>query len=145
MYLITIIGKDLRCFLTEEVESGGFVIGDVRYTNTGGDWTGFYDFLRTKEGTLVGIRYCPLVDDPLFLKAVSGKPYAKLLPNKTVELYFSNDRVFVPELSGDQEFGENMLLLAPADEYAITFGIDRLSQSEIEQIRNITTGLEQSR
>jgi hypothetical protein len=143
MYLITVLSNTLDCFLTDKIDPEGLTINDICYRNEeGGDWTGFYDFLRTNENMVIGIRYAPLVDDSTFLKTLVQKAYVKLLPNSSVELYFSNDHSFVPELSDDQRFGENMLLRSKEGAYAITFGIEQLNPLELAQIRNIATILD---
>jgi hypothetical protein len=140
MFLVTTLGDKLGCFLVEELDPNGLTIRNIQYRNRdGGDWTGFYDFLRKHDGTVTGVRYAPLADDPAFLKSLKSKPYVRLLPNARVELYFSPDRGFVPELSADQDFGENMLLQSVSGEYAITFGLRSLTPAELIQIEALAT------
>jgi hypothetical protein len=143
MLLITVLAKALTCWVTNGAISEEICVNSVEYRDVGrGDWTGFYDFLRTGEGAIIGIRYSPLLDDAAMLSDLKGKPYARVLPNSTFELFFSAERSFVPELSEDQDFGDNMVLRSASGEYALTFGVDDLKASEKAQLRSFATGLD---
>jgi hypothetical protein len=143
MYLIIILGDNLRCFLDNKLNPRGLTINNIHYGNEeGGDWTGFYDFLRKPEAGVIGIRYFHLDHDPRLLRAVENKPYVRLLPTGAMELYFFSDRSYVPELSADQDFGENMLLRSASGEYAITFGLGSLKPAEVSQVEKLSERVE---
>lgn len=136
MILIAVLSKTLECWLVPSIQ-GDIVINSTEYRDSGqGDWTGFYDFLRTAQKTIIGIRYSPLADDGDLLTSLTEKPYATVLSNGTFELYLSGERAFVPELSADQSFGDNVVLRSSSGEHALTFGLDDLEMSERSQLEN---------
>jgi len=141
MLLITVLSETLKCRVSPDIINGEVNIDSVTYQDVGqGDWTGFYDFLRTQEGDIIGIRYAPLVDDPSLLGDVGNKSYARVLPNAAFELFFSGERSFVPEMSTDQDFGDNMVLRSTLGEYALTFGLDDLEPRERAQLKSLAGG-----
>jgi len=82
------------------------------------------------------------LDDTLLLRDLESKPYARVLPNATFELFFSAEHSFVPELSADQDFGDNMVLRSVSGEYALTFGLDDLKASERAQLQSFAARLD---
>src|SRR5258708_4999917 len=142
MVFIITLGKTLRWWMTETVISDNICIDSIEYRDLGrGDWTGFYDFLRTRDGRIIGIRYAPLLDDASLLSHLRGKPYASVLPNATVELFFSTDRSFVPEFSSHQDFVDNMIFRSDSGAYALTFGPDALNPSQPDQFQGFAARL----
>jgi len=141
-YLIAVINEKLDCFWANELHPEGLTINGVHYRNAeGGDWTGFYDFLRKGDGTLTGIRYWSIEERPRLLRSVKNKPYVRVLGKGQFELYFSPDHTFAAELSADQDFGENMVLESDNGGFAITFGLRVLTSPELSQIQSIATSL----
>jgi hypothetical protein len=55
--------------------------------------------------------------------------------HKTVSIFFSEERDFVKELSADQDFGENRILLAESGVYAIVVNITLLNDMEKRSIQ----------
>lgn len=90
-----------------------------------GDWLGFYDWLRTKSGEVIGVRLW--IDEPSeqartlsrCAGVVTGEHGSPLV------IYLSNARDAEDSMSDDQDFGCNMLLLG-ADKFALTFNAPRL-------------------
>jgi hypothetical protein len=143
MLIITVLSKVLGCWLIDSTVSEKIYINSVEYQDVGqGDWTGFYDFLRTSEGAIIGIRFSPLLDEAGLLGDLKGKSYVRVLQNGTFELFFSAERSFTPELSADQDFGDNMVLRSASGEYALTFGLDGLKASEQAQLRGFVPRLD---
>jgi hypothetical protein len=58
--LILIFGRVISFFISKTIPKEGFTQDDDFFKDIGhGDWNGFYDWLRDKDGKLVGIRYSP--------------------------------------------------------------------------------------
>jgi hypothetical protein len=141
-YLIAAINEKLDWFWADELHPEGLTINGVHYRNVeGGDWTGFYDFLRKRDGTLTGIRYWPFEGRSRLWRSVKNKPHVRARRKGQIELYFSPDRKFAAELSGDQDFGENMVLESDNGGFAITFGLGFLTSPELSQIQRLATGV----
>jgi hypothetical protein len=77
------LAKELRWPLQE------VTVGDAIYQDAGfGNWTAFYDWLRTSDGTLLGVRYW-LRDDLVFLeKTTKELGYVKSDPGRHLEFTF---------------------------------------------------------
>jgi hypothetical protein len=84
-----------------------------------GEWLGFYDWLRSESGELLGVR---LWLDEL---CASLEPLTRCM-NVTIEtplllsVFFGSDRRFDPKASNDQDFGGNRLFAGPHG-YALAF------------------------
>ena len=89
-----------------------------------GDWLGFYDWLRTKSGEVIGVRLW--IDEPSeqvrTLSRCAGVVTGEL--GSPLVIHLSNARDVEDHLSDDQDFGSNMLLLS-ADRFALTFNAPR--------------------
>jgi hypothetical protein len=84
------------------------------------DWLGFYDWLRSPDGRIIGVRQ--YFDEPgvfpwerVFL-GVEGTG----VPKNELLVYFGSERNFEPARSCDQSFGNNRLLMA-GERALITF------------------------
>ena len=65
-YLIVIFGAQVRLVVSNEVPGREFILHDEKFENTGLDtFYGFYDWLRTDEETIVGIRMDFFTDKPV--------------------------------------------------------------------------------
>lgn len=85
------------------------------------DWIGFYDWLRTPDGEIIGVRLQPdegTLDETTlnFLIALDEQNSADNLL-----IYFAAKREFDPVLSGDADFGGNALLRGTAGSLALAF------------------------
>jgi hypothetical protein len=85
-----------------------------------GDWLGFYDWLRTSSGEVIGVRLW--VDSPIERLRAAGKCAGVVAAEDCFPLmiYFGEGREFDELLSDDQDFGSNMLLVG-ANGFALTF------------------------
>lgn len=100
------ISLDDEVFMAESLEPG---------------WFGFYDWLRTKNGDVIGVRLHLEADsvDDLILELLLS-----LNPQNTVEniyIFFGAEREFDEAISGDTDFGGNMLYRGDRSSLAITF------------------------
>ena len=77
-----------------------------------GDWLGFYDWLRTTAGEVIGVQLW--VDEPRaigLLQAASS--YVGVEASKDClpfRVFFKAERQFDEQASCDQDFGSNLLL-----------------------------------
>ena len=122
----------LRDDAPEELTAGG-----ARYSDAGqGEFTGFYDWLRTSTGVVVGVRYWPFEETQALLGSTSSLPYVERVPGQdSLAIYFSSERDVDPRASGDQAFGGNRLLTGDDGAIALTFDTSGLDERELETLR----------
>jgi len=114
-------------------------IGDRAYRDQGyGDWTGFYDWLRTSPEKIVGVRYWPFHNTRFLVADLSVRQYVLAQQDKAcLEVYFSpTDQRIDLMASDDQAFGSNRVFCSQADGWAISFDTTGLSTSELHSIRD---------
>ena len=102
-----------------------------------GDTNGFYDFLRLPGGHIVGVRFTPFVEHSGILESVADGPGLRVErtePSGSLELFWSPDRRYSQELSGDQFMDYNYIFRSSAQNFAVTFGFDHLDESEVEDL-----------
>ncbi len=94
----------------------------------------FYDWLRTTEGDVIGVRWFPYEDTSL---RDTRARYLAALPNVSIDsdklgltIYFSASRSVDESKSGDQEFLENNVFFSSKGTFAISFAIDYLTDQE---------------
>lgn len=96
-------------------------LGEDLFRDAGvGDWLGFYDWLRTRSGEVIGVRLW--VDEANEQLRAAGSCAGVVAGRDCFPLaiYFGESREFEDELSCDQDFGSNMLLVS-ANAFAMTF------------------------
>lgn len=94
---------------------------------------GFYDWLRSKDAQLVGVRMCFFEHHGYnkFLEQLSN--VQPTFDGRCMELMFGNEE-YKPEISGDQDFGNNYVYVSNDDEYLITFSTDHLDMQELDSL-----------
>jgi hypothetical protein len=116
----------------------GFVLGEKQYRDANfGEWTGFYDWLRDRDGNLLGVRYTPFEETEFLTQEMSVLGYVKTDPPRHLEIYFSERREFDEKLSCDQEFLYDAIFRSDDGEYAIGFGMEELSESNLRGLERI--------
>jgi hypothetical protein len=117
------LSKELVLAAASPCPGNVFVCQGARYTDQGyGDFTGFYDWLRTPRGLVIGVRYYPVQEVEFLCKLAAHLSYVEIDPKtRIVTLYFSEDRGVEPSLSADQDFGDNQVYKSDAGEYGISF------------------------
>lgn len=106
--------------IADEIESE-LVLGSERFSDSGsGDWLGFYDWLRSKSGEVIGVRLW--VDDVNPQIRAAGQCVGVVTGEDCFPLviYLGAEREFEDEQSCDQDFGGNMLLVS-SDKFVLTF------------------------
>jgi hypothetical protein len=109
-------------------------VGDETFEDTGaGDTNGFYDYLRTAEGRIIGVRFMPFVEHAHLCEAAipgAGLRITGAPPATSLELYWGVEREFEDTRSADQYFDLNYVLRSPVQTYAVTFGLAHLDEDE---------------
>lgn len=104
-----------------DIEAQTVLLDGRKFTDTGGgDWIGFFDWLRNSNGQIIGVQQW--VDEPSPL--LFGQHYEGVEANPlhgVVQAYFGPGRDVDPTASCDQDFGNNRLLVSGAS-VALTFG-----------------------
>ena len=99
----------------------------------------FYDWLRSEPGSIVGVRFLLREGCDDLQATLQGLPYVRPDTHGWLELYFSSTRQYKPEISGDQDFCLNGVLISEAGEYALYFGSGFPSEEDLESIRGLDT------
>lgn len=92
-----------------------------------GDFLGFYDWLKNKEGNIIGLRYFLfedyqfIIDDLALLHVNYLEIDSAVRYNSILYIYFSEEKDFIDKVSNDQLFGDNCIYKSELGEYAITF------------------------
>ena len=123
------LAKGLRWPLKE------VTIGDKTYKDAGfGNWTAFYDWLRSSDSALLGVRYW-LREDLNFLgENVKDRDYVEVEAGRQIEVYFSRGGQVDQRLSCDQEFLYDAVFRSLDGTYAIGFGMEALTGADIDHL-----------
>ena len=96
-------------------------IHGVTFRDSGaGDWLGFYDWLRTSDDRVIGVRITldEEIDRLLQLKALNVEIDQT---RRKILIFFSDRRDFDERTSDDQDFGDNRLFYGDDDSVLLTF------------------------
>ncbi len=85
-----------------------------------GDWFGFYDWLRTSDDLVIGVRIALFesIDQLLRLTASNMEIDAG---RKILSIFFSNRRDYDEKKSDDQDFGDNWVFYGDDGSVLLTF------------------------
>ena len=99
-----------------------------------GDWIGFYDWLRTREGKLLGVRtWLDELGTQDLRRTLAGN-LAVELGKREIRVWFSAERGFEEAASTDQDLGTHRLMMAGPDKFALTFNLERLRANELHTL-----------
>ena len=109
---------------------------DELYRDKGfGDSTGFYDWLRSAGGKIIGLRYWPFEDTAFLVDAMRPLQYVTASADRSfVEIYFGELREFDEQMSDDQDFGNAKVFGSDDGSWALTFDVTGLDDLEMEWI-----------
>lgn len=96
-----------------------------------GDWLGFYDWLRTEHGAVVGVRIRPDCQEVMRLFESYRCP-SVVIEGGVVTIRTSNEGIVCEALSDDADFGGNAVFLGSAGSLAIAFFCPR--DRELKQL-----------
>jgi hypothetical protein len=124
---------------SEEFDIDGTHFVDLGWTSSENtlerEVAGFYDWLRG-DGAIRGVRFCPLGAAEALPAQVASLSYVVAGPAGSLDIYFSDNRVYDPASSQDQAFGANRIYRAAEKEFAISFSLDGLEPWELASISN---------
>jgi len=109
-------------------------MGERDYRDQGyGDWTGFYDWLRSAPDSVIGVRYWPFDNTRFLADLVGSLPYVKVPEDGScLEIYFSGRGRVEARASDDQSFGSNRVFYSEEGGcWAISFDTTGLSATEV--------------
>ena len=113
----------------------GFLVNNKRYVDTAfGDFTGFYDWLRDADGNLLGVGYTPCEDTKFLVEHTEKLSYVKADRSPHIEIYFSEKRAIDAKRSCDQEFLYDAVFRSDDSDYALGFGIEELSETDLHRL-----------
>jgi hypothetical protein len=104
------------------------LVGGRSYSRLGDhDFHGFYDWLRRKDGSTIGVRYFVFRDYGSIIDTLKDLKYVTVGPKSDVGtelcIYFGEDRSFVSEKSADQMFSGDFFFKADDGTYGISFEV----------------------
>jgi hypothetical protein len=119
----------------QEVRVGGEVFTLIRGSDEA-ELNGFYDFLRTSNGEVVGIRFLPIGDFDFVSQTATAGQRLRIQGHHPPSLliFFDQHQNYNDADSDDQEFGYNFLYGSPTGQLAVTFSLERLSKGEMNSI-----------
>lgn len=134
LYLI----KDIIRFDKLKLKNTIFSINEISKECEG--FMGFFDWLRSDENTIIGIRIC-FFDYQIINPILKQCANAKISNDeKYIELLFAG-KEYDPTLSGDQDFTNNYIYKSNEDDYLFTFGLDHLTENELKSLLNYSETL----
>lgn len=137
--LVVIFHSQVSLALLEKDPDKTLEIGDQVYRDVGlGDFNGFYDWLRDRTKSPIGIRFWPFKEARFIIDKV--RPYSYVTVDKdqkSLLIYFALGRKYEPRYSADQDFGNNRILSSAENADAVTFGLGVLTAQEIEALKSL--------
>jgi hypothetical protein len=126
--LVAVCTNNIALAVAHRCPGGSFAYDASQYEDQGfGDFTGFYDWLRNSEGSVIGVRYLPAHELDFLCNAVADLPYVEVdWKIKSIALYFSDDRGVDESTSNDQEFGDNKLFKSASGTFALSFNVSQV-------------------
>lgn len=123
--ILLVLKKQLDIVLLEDISSEILVNEQVFKQKDYGDFNGFYDWLRNHDNKIVGLRYFLFEDYQFIIDSFRYLDYVETeltkQNNSILNIYFSEKRTFIDEISNDQLFIDNYIYKSELNEYAITF------------------------
>jgi hypothetical protein len=116
-------------------EAASFDFSGDQYDDVGlGIHNGFYDFLRSPSGVILGVRYLPSPDAEGLLTEVPTGGFLRFANDgqmRVLLIFWGEEQDFDSETSSDQYFGDNAIYRGKeSGRLAIAFAIDVLSSAE---------------
>jgi hypothetical protein len=88
-------------------------------------FSGFYDWLRDKPNSVIGIRFKPFEISSDLAEFISLKSYCTIdMERSEIIIFFSGKRDWVEILSDDAAFGNNAIFVSENGNVCISFGVE---------------------
>jgi hypothetical protein len=132
--IIFIMGKQLQAFQSDVCPKSFFDGSGNQFLQYRDDDNGFYDWLRSPAGDIVGVRWFPYESFLLknkrnaYLTSLDYVDFGK--DHLEVAIYFSNLREIDESKSSDQDFCENCIYFSNNGLVAISFSLRNLSEAQ---------------
>lgn len=135
-YLLLALRHELECAISERPPGNSVIMGHKAYADLDhGDWLGFYDWLRNSHGHILGVRFWPFEDvEGILLDVSIANNYITILPNKGLEIFFSQNKNYEARISGDQDFSFSKVYRSRDGYYALAFGMLDLPAQEVSSV-----------
>jgi len=91
----------------------------------GFDWLGFYSWLRSSNGTVLGVRLEPDVEELPSVLLERAKAIGNEDPMTRMDIFFGSDHSVDQKLSNDGDFGGNAIFIGSLGTIAINFNSPR--------------------
>jgi hypothetical protein len=131
--LFIVLGAKPSVHLLEQSSVDELQISDESYSLLDRE-IGFYDFLRNKDGGIIGIRMSPFNDDPL-IDYADALDYIYVDPVRVyLEIYLREYRRSV-DGAAEQAFGDDAIWRNNRGTYALQLGTAELSEGDLDAFR----------
>lgn len=123
--LIVILNEPVPALLLLSSEKEAFGWNGHEFQDVGIDtFFGFYDWLRTTDEKIIGVRMIFSAGEVDFLIPKLAKPqYVEwTLGSTAIEIFFTDEKTYSPSLSADQGFFGNRIYKSDDGTYAMSFG-----------------------
>jgi hypothetical protein len=123
-FAVVVITKSRLPFLIPKmvIEGGIVEISGVKYYEAKiNDWLGFYDWLRTKGGEVIGVRLTVDSDSDERVLFLNYEGVVVDKDRRTVHIWFTTSRGYDETISDDQDFGGNRPFRSQTGAVALTF------------------------
>ena len=131
--LFIVLGVKPRVHLLEQPSVDELKISDESYRLLDRE-IGFYDFLRNRDGVIIGIRMSPFNDDPL-IDYADALDYIYVDPVRVyLEIYLREYRRSA-DGPAEQAFGDDAIWRNSQGTYALQLGTGELSEGDLDALR----------
>lgn len=96
---------------------------------------GFYDFLRNRKKTIIGVRMAPFDAHPLIDYATALSDVFVHSMRAYLEIYFRDFRGAANDATAEQAFGDDALWRSDRGTYALQVGTGELTSAELEALK----------
>lgn len=142
--LLVLLKEKVSLLLCSECPESNFTFEDITYFDAGyGELSGFYDWLRARDGSIIGVRFHPLIEETSLLKNELLKiDYLEhSLETNGIDIFFTSSRDIDLPNSADQDFGNNRVYKSANGMYAISFDTQQVISSLKSTYQNELTFL----
>jgi hypothetical protein len=133
--LLIILHHPLELFCRQSDVGEVVTCGDKRFCDAGlGDWIGFYDWLRTADGRVIGLRSWIELSELRSLGALPAVNEALEFEEGCLHVWFSDLREFDEEKSDDQDLGTHRLMRSDDGVLALGVSTESLSKNDCDEL-----------